>query len=526
MFSSPIEFAITSIGAGLLTEIFIAVLVVVFGMAVVWKRGNQHHGFTQYAPTLMTTLGILGTFTGIVAGLLDFDVKNIDGSIESLLAGMKTAFLTSLVGMLLALIYKVLITIGWLSVKDDSVIDEDSIGIAELYGVMKDQRDGIVSLKEAIGSGDESSLTGQMKLLRSDTNDNFKQHQKSFEEFESRLWIKLQDFADMLSKSATEQVIEALKQVIVDFNNNLTEQFGENFKQLNEAVFKLVEWQEKYKEQIAQMVEQYAQGVTAIGQTEASVNAIASDTQKIPESLAVLRNVLEVNQHQIEELDRHLESFAQMRDKAVEAVPQIQEQIDATLKGVTEASTQISSGLQEAGEKLQSAIVQGAQEFVDNSARVNQSLQGSSDVIAKNSEEVKQQFSDLVTELNSNFRNLMAEITTQNGELGKQFKEAGKKLTSELGNAQREFQANLERMAEKQSDEAQRVFTSLRKSVEDALSDTKDALTKQVGVLDSQLESELSRVMSEMGRALASISGQFTTDYEKLVRAMRAVTNT
>lgn len=525
MFSSPIESAITSIGAGLLTEIFIAVLVVVFGMAIVWKRGNQHHGFTQYAPTLLTTLGILGTFTGIVAGLLDFDVKNIDGSIESLLAGMKTAFLTSLVGMLLALIYKVLITIGWLSVKDDSVIDEDSIGIAELYGVMKDQRDGIVSLKEAIGSGDESSLTGQMKLLRSDTNDNFKLHQKSFGEFEERLWIKLQDFADMLSKSATEQVIEALKQVIVDFNNNLTEQFGENFKQLNEAVFKLVEWQEKYKEQIAQMVDQYAQGVTAIDHTQTAVTSISEDAQKIPESMAMLRTVLKVNQHQVEELDRHLEAFAQVRDRAVEAVPQIQEQIDSTLKGVTEASTQISSGMKEAGEKLQTAIVQGAQEFVDNSARVNQSLQGSSDVIAKNSEEVKQQFSDLVTELNSNFRNLMAEITTQNGELGKQFKDAGQKLTTELGNAQREFQANLERMAEKQSDEAQRVFAGLRKSVEDALSDTKDAVTKQVGMIDSSLEKELSTVMSEMGRALGQISGQFTADYQKLVREMRAITN-
>ena len=523
MFSSPIELAITSIGADMLTEIFIGVLAVVFAMAVIWKRGNQNHGFTQYAPTLLTTLGILGTFTGIVAGLLDFDVKNIDGSIESLLAGMKTAFLTSLVGMLLALVYKVLITIGWLSVKDDSVIDEDSIGIAELYGVMKDQRDGIVSLKEAIGSGDESSLTGQMKLLRSDTNDNFKLHQKSFDEFESRLWIKLQDFADMLSKSATEQVIEALKQVIVDFNNNLTEQFGENFKQLNEAVFKLVEWQEK--EQIAHMVEQYALGVTAIGQTESAVTSISEDAQKIPESMAMLRTVLKVNQHQVEELDRHLEAFAQVRDRAVEAVPQIQEQIDATLKGVTDASTQISSGMQEAGEKLQTAIVQGAQEFVDNSARVNQSLQGSSDVIAKNSEEVKQQFSDLVSELNSNFRNLMAEISSQNGELGKQFKDAGQKLTSELGNVQREFQASLERMAEKQSDEAQRVFTGLRKSVEDALSDTKDAVTKQVGMIDSSLEKELSTVMSEMGRALGQISGQFTADYQKLVREMRAITN-
>src|SRR5690606_18596035 len=112
-------------------------------------------------------------------------------------------------------------------------LDEDQIGVAELYGVMREQRDGIVSLNQAIGSGDESSLTGQTKLLRSDVNDSEKLRRKEFGEFQEKLWIKLQDFADALSKSATETVIEALNKVISDFNSNLTEQFGENFKELN-----------------------------------------------------------------------------------------------------------------------------------------------------------------------------------------------------------------------------------------------------------------------------------------------------
>lgn len=66
--------------------------------------------------------------------------------------------------------------------------------------------------------------------------------------------------SEVIAKSATEQVINALKEVIRDFNNNLTEQFGENFKELNKAVFKLVEWQENYSNQIEQMIRQYEQG--------------------------------------------------------------------------------------------------------------------------------------------------------------------------------------------------------------------------------------------------------------------------
>ena len=96
---------------------------------------------------------------------------------------------------------------------------------------------------------------------------------ESFNTFSDKLWIKLQDFADTLSKSATETVIEALKQVITDFNNNLTEQFGENFKQLNESVKELVIWQENYKVQIADMTEQYKLGVSSIAATEKSVTA-------------------------------------------------------------------------------------------------------------------------------------------------------------------------------------------------------------------------------------------------------------
>jgi chromosome segregation ATPase len=232
---------------------------------------------------------------------------------------MKTAFITSLAGMFLSIVYKVLVSVGILYVADSEEIDEDQIGVAELYSVMREQRDGISALNQAIGSGDESSLTGQMKLMRSDINDADKQSRREFSE--------LQDFADMLSKSATETVIEALKQVITDFNNNLTEQFGENFKELNKAVEKLVEWQENYKVQLDDMTQQYAQGVTAITETESAVSRIQEQTTQIPDSMTKLGEVMMVNQHQIDELGRHLEAFKDVRDKAVEAVPSLKEQI-------------------------------------------------------------------------------------------------------------------------------------------------------------------------------------------------------
>lgn len=56
-------------------------------------------------PSVFTTLGILGTFVGIYAGLQSFNVNDINASIPQLLMGLKTAFFTSIVGIILSLIF-------------------------------------------------------------------------------------------------------------------------------------------------------------------------------------------------------------------------------------------------------------------------------------------------------------------------------------------------------------------------------------------------------------------------------------
>ena len=56
-------------------------------------------------------LGLLGTFLGLTIGIQDFDsssTQNIQKSIQLLLSGMGTAFLTSLIGMLLSMIYTII----------------------------------------------------------------------------------------------------------------------------------------------------------------------------------------------------------------------------------------------------------------------------------------------------------------------------------------------------------------------------------------------------------------------------------
>jgi len=69
-----------------------------------------HIKFTDKAahngPTILTTIGIFATFFGIALALWHFNTTDIQGSLPSLLNGLKTAFLNSTFGIFFALTLK------------------------------------------------------------------------------------------------------------------------------------------------------------------------------------------------------------------------------------------------------------------------------------------------------------------------------------------------------------------------------------------------------------------------------------
>lgn len=432
---------------------------------------------------------------------------------------------------------------------------------------------------------EESTLFGQLKILRGDINDNAKlslnssinqaeKNQHNFEAFSEKLWLKLQGFADTLSKSATEQVIEALKQVIVDFNNKITEQFGENFKHLNEAVHKLVEWQDNYKQQLDQMQQQYARGVESITATEASVAHISEQSKIIPESMNDLKNVMEVNQHQLAELERHLEAFQIMRDKAVEAIPQIQQQVQATVNDISAAvitasehykqllsesdeyikahvntsnallekfATETEKGITNVGERLKESseriskdVEVAANEFTDNTSRTNEALQTSSDYLQAQTDIIKQHLQDAVSDLNSVMRDMIEKMVIDAKDMTSTMKEANQNLVADTVQVRDTVIQSAEKLqlrlnevidesATQQINQAKRTFDAMEAQVKQQVGFTAEAVDSQLKLIDSAMQQEINRVMNEMGQGLAQVSGKFVEDYIRLTQAMNEV---
>ncbi|MFK7949652.1 MAG: MotA/TolQ/ExbB proton channel family protein [Saprospiraceae bacterium] len=81
----------------------------IFSIYSLVKYKETNPNYFQIIPTVFTTIGVFGTFLGIAAGLYKFDTGNINDSITPLLDGMKVAFMTSILGIFLSLIFSNLI---------------------------------------------------------------------------------------------------------------------------------------------------------------------------------------------------------------------------------------------------------------------------------------------------------------------------------------------------------------------------------------------------------------------------------
>ncbi|ELA08940.1 hypothetical protein MOMA_00975 [Moraxella macacae 0408225] len=530
-------------------------------VGIVFKRNASKTwvDFANAMPAILTSIGIFGTFFGIVIALLDFSDNNIREQIHVIISGMQTAFITSVLGIFLSILLKIILIF-----KNNQNEDVDNINAEELlqrFIKQTNTTDKILTQHEitvkkldelinAIGRDGDNSMVGQIRLMRADFSDNHKanytlfdkqtkalvylyniakqnqQEKQAFEQklwqqmewmnenlaksatekiaeslnkalmvlveiaeknheerqvFERKLWQQMHQVTESLSKSATEQIIESLNQVIRDFNDKITEQFGENFKQLNQAVGHLLQWQENYKQQIEQMIAQYELGVKAIDLTKNSVANIEQSTSVIPNHMNELNAVIQLNQTNLNALTNHLQAFSDMRENAVQSLPEIQSHIALMLDNMQEGSNYVTHAFDE----VQNTLTDTAQTFAKETQNSNNQVKAVANMI----ENWHQDFAHSLQLLQDNFSE-----TLQN-------------MVKEQQKSNQTIQHNLEQISEQS-------WNDTAEKIEGILSES------HKGVQQQQNEA-----LKSMGQSLISITRQFTDDYARLVNAMNDVIN-
>lgn len=352
--------AITWIFVVIILGVSFVSLVVSFVPAL--QRSSAGGHFAAIAPNLLATLGVLGTFVGILVGLLDFDVARIDASVPHLLAGLKIAFVTSIVGMLASILYRLLTSFA------PNRRAATGVSAADIHDVLTEIRRGIAS------DGDASLVT-QVQKLRTSVQDG-----------NDALMREFRQFAEHMTENNQRAVIEALEAVIRDFNTQLTEQFGENFKQLNVAVGRLVEWQEQYRLQMIKLAEQLDLGAQAIERSGAALAEVKSHAEAIPEAISSLSPAMQTLLKETTRLEAQLQAVAELRTSAIEAFPIIEEnlnRIGATIQDLSREtnnnfSTQterMEQNLNSIGTSLQEMSRQTNDNFDAQTKRIEEELQ-------------------------------------------------------------------------------------------------------------------------------------------------------
>ena len=303
--------------------------------------------------SVIVSLGVLGTFVGIFIGLYGFDTTSIKDSVPILLEGLKTAFLTSFIGMFLSIylsaiqkssgqgeledefqvlssINKKLENLSILNNIDEKLKNLDTLS---LINIKLDSMDtNIKTLSQDITSVKEEMRTNQSML--------FEFLEKSLNTINQ----SLDEAIDKLAEGATEEIIKALENVIQDFNKNLTEQFGDNFKQLNESVKNMVVWQENYKNSIQELEIALNKAIDGIETTDDKLNNMTENYQKIDTTHNKLNDIIITNENQIKNIETHLKQMNEVGEKAklmVDSIDTFSEKIKGSLSNQSETLTQL-----------------------------------------------------------------------------------------------------------------------------------------------------------------------------------------
>lgn len=250
--------------------------------------------------TTIVSIGLFATFIGILIGLYGFDSKNISAGVPKLLEGLRFAFAGSVLGMGLSLSLSI---------------------IHKLFGEANEDEQILQSINRKLGSiAEELRSPGELARQAQDLRVFLKDHL-------IKINTSLDQALQQLAQGATKEVTQALERIIREFNENLTTQFGDNFKQLNAACLRLVEWQEKYRVHVDTAEDHLKQTMQFLDKSSIAATELTASNHKTQQVCKDVASLIKVYDVQIQTLESHLKSCKALGEQAGQFLTQTQNAI-------------------------------------------------------------------------------------------------------------------------------------------------------------------------------------------------------
>lgn len=464
-------------------------------------------------PSLISTLGVLGTFLGITIGLIYFDTNDLDHSIPKLLSGLKTAFFTSLAGMIGSLI---------LSKVVNTAFDKNDNGVSDINMAAVEICNAVNELKRQIGAQSASQ------------NSFYKSFQGQLQNIEQTL-LPLQAISQTpLSLQAISQnqmtmmssIKEAFDSVQISLGNieenshsyktyweDLIAQqrhIDSNLGETLEVISGMATGQEEISAEVKKFSELIRGEVDEIEMKMQETNKLLSEkfdefSELLKKSntealVEVMKKVTEEFQKQMNSLINKLiqENFDQL-NKSVERLNTWQQENKAMILSLTKQYNEMASSFEQTSTVLK-AVSSDTQSLVGDGGKLRQIVDALNKVLIEDKKFV---------EISTNLANT-AELSKQNMI---QFDSSTKSL-NEWVKKQRNFVDGVQLLIEKLEE-----LNKIRNYNEQFWQDTKRSLEEGVGII-TQGSKSLNAQLTELDRQFYARLSTTLAELDACIQAM------
>lgn len=344
---------------GIETVVSLCIVILVFMTMIGLRFKNKN--VEGSATNIIIVTGICCTFFGISLGLFNLDTNNIESNLEDLIDGIKTAFIPSAVAITLALFWKIFSLFSAVFVKQSEVATDCS------FDDIVAQQNEIQKLLHILLNSKDSLLLESLDAIRKETAVGFRDMGDKFEKF-----------AEKIASDNSQALIDALQEVIRDFNAKINEQFGENFKHLNEAVGRLLDWQDQYANELDRKIHFFNSLQATLEELSTNYNQIIENSKEFEKCARSLQEINEHNLSQQEYLSDNLEQLSKLCFALQRDIPNIANQLQEMgkasknfLNQVEETHTSLIQDFNSFHEKITDSLeknITGISEKIGNQA--------------------------------------------------------------------------------------------------------------------------------------------------------------
>ena len=276
----------------------------------------------------------------------------------------------------------------------------------------------------------------------------------------SELILAFKEFSNYMLEENSKAFIEALNKTIRDFNINLVETFGSNFKQLNEAVAKLLDWQEHYKDTIELTTENQKTIFNSFRNIETELDNFNQKTKGINTVVSELSLATKEALEQNYRLNDSLEVIAQLDNQVKELLPnfmKINSNLDDNLKTFSEETNKITDELNDFTSNLGSSLDKSKNQvnklledtIKSFSATIEKSEENNKEIVRSTSEKIKALNDELDKNIKEKINKIDNFLKEQVQKTDNALKDNLNDIIKMLGNISEKFAEDYEPLANK-----------------------------------------------------------------------------